>query len=308
MSSSDIVATQLDNYDTEYIMIIKEIENRLDTLRKHDRIRLIAWIKKLSLITSNMMWKKNRNLYAFLMLDMLINSKFEEPLDKFPPEGHLKVLSQTRIKTRLSQQYKKVLPSNNITNVNINMSDVIIDEEKIKEERVKENDMSNNNVEYQDKRNSQIIEDNNNEINDINNQNNQNNNGEQNAKEQAVLENNDDNEVNNEKQNMKFTFMNQEDHLRYLYEQLGIKDKEISLLEEEKNLIIQEIETILQQNNNLRSNVDSNNNNNINNDNTTSNKELNNNAKKTPNKNYTNTSNKLKKNLNKNYNFKKFYY
>lgn len=56
---------------------------------------------------------------------------------------------------------------------------------KNQEERVKENDMSNNNVEYQDKRNSQIIEDNN-EINDINNQNNQNNNGEQNAKEQAV--------------------------------------------------------------------------------------------------------------------------
>ena len=69
---------------------------------KHTKIRIQTWCKKFCQIISNINWKKNRNLHALNLLDMILNDHFEEPYDKFPPEGPLPYLSLAVVKSKLS--------------------------------------------------------------------------------------------------------------------------------------------------------------------------------------------------------------
>ena len=69
---------------------------------KHTKIRIQTWCKKFCQIISNINWKKNRNLHALNLLDMILNDNFEEPYDKFPPEGPLPYLSLAVVKSKLS--------------------------------------------------------------------------------------------------------------------------------------------------------------------------------------------------------------
>ena len=69
---------------------------------KHTKIRIQSWCKKFCQIISNINWKKNRNLHALNLLDMILNDHFEEPYDKFPPEGPLPYLSLAVVKSKLS--------------------------------------------------------------------------------------------------------------------------------------------------------------------------------------------------------------
>jgi hypothetical protein len=69
---------------------------------KHTKIRIQTWCKKFCQIISNINWKKNRNLHALNLLDMILNERFEEPYDKFPPEGPLPYLSLAVVKSKLS--------------------------------------------------------------------------------------------------------------------------------------------------------------------------------------------------------------
>jgi hypothetical protein len=71
---------------------------------KHAKIRIRAWCKKLCQITTNIIWKKNRNLHALSLLDMILNGRFEEPYNKFPPDGPLTFLSLPEVKSRLSNK------------------------------------------------------------------------------------------------------------------------------------------------------------------------------------------------------------
>ena len=71
---------------------------------KHAKIRIRAWCKKLCQITTNIIWKKNRNLHALSLLDMILNERFEEPYNKFPPDGPLPFLSLPEVKSRLSNK------------------------------------------------------------------------------------------------------------------------------------------------------------------------------------------------------------
>ena len=71
---------------------------------KHAKIRIRAWCKKLCQITTNIIWKKNRNLHALSLLDMILNGRFEEPYNKFPPDGPLPFLSLPEVKSRLSNK------------------------------------------------------------------------------------------------------------------------------------------------------------------------------------------------------------
>lgn len=64
--------------------------------------------KKLCQITNNLEWKKNRNLHIICLLDMVINNNFEQPYNKFAPEGSIPVLSKTLVKSRLSQKFWKI--------------------------------------------------------------------------------------------------------------------------------------------------------------------------------------------------------
>ena len=71
-------------------------------LDKHTKIRIQSWCKKFCQIISNINWKKNRNLHALNLLDMLLNGHFEDPYNKFPPEGPLPFISIPLVKSRLS--------------------------------------------------------------------------------------------------------------------------------------------------------------------------------------------------------------
>ena len=112
-----------DEYDREFIALITDIEQRCRKLDKHDKLRIESWCKKLCQVTNNIEWKKNRNLHAISLLDMILNNRFEEPYNKFAPEGPIPVLSKTLVKSRLSNKFWKATQRiydavNNSNNVN----------------------------------------------------------------------------------------------------------------------------------------------------------------------------------------------
>ena len=83
---------------------------------KHTEIRIQTWCKKFCQITNNINWKKNRNLHALNLLDMILNEHFEEPYNKFPPEGPLPFLSVSVVKSKLSPKifnFSKLVLNNN---------------------------------------------------------------------------------------------------------------------------------------------------------------------------------------------------
>ena len=95
----------LDVYDKEYVSLITDIENLSHSLDKYARLRVESWCRKFSQVTNNKEWKKNRNLHAISLLDMLINNRFEEPYNKFPPDGPLPILSKALVKSKLTKKF-----------------------------------------------------------------------------------------------------------------------------------------------------------------------------------------------------------
>ena len=86
-----------------------EIEKRYQQLQvdnkflKHYKIRIEQWSRKLAQVTKNEVWKRNRNLYAVWLLDMVLNKKLEKPFTKVPPEGsQLDTLQPSEVKAALS--------------------------------------------------------------------------------------------------------------------------------------------------------------------------------------------------------------
>ncbi len=68
-----------DKYDKEFINLIIEIDKLYTKLIKQQKLRIESWIKKLCVPTTNKEWKKNRNLHAISLFDMLLNNNYEEP-------------------------------------------------------------------------------------------------------------------------------------------------------------------------------------------------------------------------------------
>lgn len=97
--------------DEEFVLYMLEVENRYKTFSKHDRIRIENWViiiiqlillqsKILCQVTTNMVWKRNRNLYTMLLLDQILNQRLETPFLTGPPDGGsngLPILSKTSI-------------------------------------------------------------------------------------------------------------------------------------------------------------------------------------------------------------------
>jgi len=88
------IAIPTTKIDREFVIYMLEIENRYSALRKQERIRVEQWSRKLCQATTNMIWKKNRNRYAILLLDQVLNGKLEQPFTSIPPEAGLVVLQQ----------------------------------------------------------------------------------------------------------------------------------------------------------------------------------------------------------------------
>ena len=123
----------LDVYDKEYISLITDIENLSHSLDKYARLRVESWCRKFSQVTNNKEWKKNRNLHAISLLDMLINNRFEEPYNKFPPDGPLPILSKSLVKSKLTKkfwQYTKHI-YDNVAMVSPHNSNEVENEEQI---------------------------------------------------------------------------------------------------------------------------------------------------------------------------------
>jgi len=74
-------------------------------MNKPNRIRVINWCKKFAQVANNLEWRKNRNLHAIYLLDMLINKRLEEPYSRLPDDGPLPILSKTVIKSKLSSKF-----------------------------------------------------------------------------------------------------------------------------------------------------------------------------------------------------------
>ena len=61
-------------------------------------------------MTKNTQWKRNRNLYAIWLLDMVLNKKLEKPFNKVPPDGNsLAMVQPTEVKAKLSQKVKNIM-------------------------------------------------------------------------------------------------------------------------------------------------------------------------------------------------------
>ena len=87
---------------------------------KHIQIRITSWCKRLCQITSNHCWKKNRNLHAIFLLNMIINNKFEDPYNKFPPNDYIPILSRPLVNAKLTSKFWKVTKNIFITTLKEN--------------------------------------------------------------------------------------------------------------------------------------------------------------------------------------------
>ena len=57
---------------------------------------------------NNKEWKKNRNLHAILLLDMMLNNNIDTPYNKFPPEGPVPIISKSIVKSKLSNKFSEI--------------------------------------------------------------------------------------------------------------------------------------------------------------------------------------------------------
>ena len=96
-----------DEFDLEFGLLMREIENFIfsSSFDKSIRIRINNWCKKISQISNNLEWKKNRNLHAINLLNMLINGRMEEPYNKNPDDRPLQILSKTIVKSKLTSKF-----------------------------------------------------------------------------------------------------------------------------------------------------------------------------------------------------------
>ena len=99
--------------DRKFYTMMVEIDKRyqLDAkLQRHEKIRIEQWSRKLCQVTKNTQWKRNRNLYAMWLLDMILNKKLEKPFTKVPDQSNeLEMLQVTEVKAKLTTKVKNVL-------------------------------------------------------------------------------------------------------------------------------------------------------------------------------------------------------
>jgi len=77
-----------------------EVEQLYEKFPKLEKIRIQQWSKKLCQVTTNPAWKRNRNTYAEILLEMVYNNNLEEPFNKIPPEGPLPIINRANVSAR----------------------------------------------------------------------------------------------------------------------------------------------------------------------------------------------------------------
>jgi hypothetical protein len=76
-----------DNIDRAFFHCLKEIEISYTSLPKILRLRIEKWVEKFITVGYNLVWKKNRNMYAKLLLSMIISKSLSDPFHCSPAEG-----------------------------------------------------------------------------------------------------------------------------------------------------------------------------------------------------------------------------
>ena len=145
-----------DEYDKEFISLMLTIEKRSEQLNKYDKLRIKNWCKKLCQITNNIEWKKNRNLHAICILDSILNKHFEEPYNKFPPEGSVPILNKTLVKSKLSKKFF-------LETLNMERNEAMFDSQQKNMDNIKEDK-----EEYENENNSEKMKIINNQRQEIN--------------------------------------------------------------------------------------------------------------------------------------------
>ena len=140
-----------DNYDSEFVNLMLEVERLLENFSKSDKLKINSWAKKLCIPTMNIEFKKNRNLYAIKLLDNVFNGKLEEPFTKFSKDREIKLLDPIIVKTQLTSAFlnyiKEFEENENIYN-NPNMANYhyINQKEKLKSNTNKNSKMKKSKI------------------------------------------------------------------------------------------------------------------------------------------------------------------
>jgi len=78
-----------DHLDKSFINMLREIERIYAALSKPLRIRVERWVSKLNSVGRAFEWRKNRNKYTKLLLNMIIVKQFTTPFDVSPSDEPL---------------------------------------------------------------------------------------------------------------------------------------------------------------------------------------------------------------------------
>ena len=104
-------------YDNEFIGLLNEIGIRLQKFSKCDNLKIKSWINVLMMPCKSNADKKNRNLYAILLINQMVNGHLEEPFIKFAnTTNDLKQLSPANIKAELTRKFYEEIDFEKIEN------------------------------------------------------------------------------------------------------------------------------------------------------------------------------------------------
>ena len=104
-------------YDNEFIGLLNEIGIRFDKFNKIDVLKIKSWVNLLMMPCKSNIDKKNRNLYAILLINQMVNGKLEEPFIKFANSTNdLKQLSPANIKSELTKKFYEEIDFEKIEN------------------------------------------------------------------------------------------------------------------------------------------------------------------------------------------------
>lgn len=79
----------IESLEKSFVACLHEIETRYISLPKSTRIRVEKWVEKFASTGGNVSWRRNRNMYAKLLLSMIIAKDLTEPFHLLPPDGPL---------------------------------------------------------------------------------------------------------------------------------------------------------------------------------------------------------------------------
>ena len=131
-------------YDNEFIGLLNEIGIRLQKFNKCDNLKIKSWINLLMMPCKSNMDKKNRNLYAILLINQMVNGSLEEPFIKFANSTNdLKQLSPANIKSELTRKFYEEIDFEKIENFGYSKQKQFIQNHPSIAEQIKEKSENN---------------------------------------------------------------------------------------------------------------------------------------------------------------------